>query len=77
MIITEFYTTRPDGVKLYKTYSDVDLRIKCVQNNRIYDAAIDVENRGYTYIETDEPIEQPQEDDPQDAIQAVHVLLGN
>ena len=76
MIITEFYTTRPDGVKLYKTYSDADLRIKCVQTNQIYDSAIDVENRGYTYIETNEHIEPPYED-PQEALQAVHVLLGN
>ena len=78
MIITEFYTTRPDGVNLYRTYSDQNLCIKCEQNNAIYDEAINVENHGYTYIETDIPIDPTEyNDDPEDAIQAVHVLLGD
>lgn len=78
MIVTEFYTTRPDGVNLYRTYSDQNLRIKCEQNDAIYDEAINVENRGYTYIETNIPIEPPEyNDDPEDAIQAVHILLGD
>ena len=56
MIVTEFYITRDDGVKLYRTYSDADLRIKQVETDLVYDEAIDVENSGFTYIETDMPV---------------------
>ena len=55
MIITEFYTTRSDGVKLYRTYSDRGFYIE--QNTgAVYSEAIDVENGGYTYKETTIPI---------------------
>ena len=51
MIKTEFYTTRPDGVKLYRTYSDSGFYIE--QNTgAVYAEAIDVENSEYTYTET-------------------------
>lgn len=56
MIIKEFYETRPDGVNLYKTYSDTGMRIIQKPTNIIYDSAIDVENSPYTYIESDEKI---------------------
>lgn len=78
MVITEFYRVREDGVNLYRTYSDQNLRIQQEQTGAIYDEAVDVENRGYTYIETDIPIQQPEEEiDPQEAVQAVHILLGH
>ena len=55
MIKTEFYTTRPDGVNLYRTYSDSGFYIE--QNTgAIYAEAIDVENSGNTYAETTTPI---------------------
>lgn len=57
MIIKEFYRTRKDGVNLYRTYSDANLKIHKVNTDEIYDEAIDVENAPYTYEETDEPIE--------------------
>ena len=61
MIITEHYKTRADGVKLIRTYSDADFRI--VRNDGIvYDEAIDIENSGYTYEESDELIEKAIED---------------
>lgn len=56
MIITEFYETRPDGVNLYKTYSDIGMRIIQKPTNITYDSAIDVENSPYTYVESDEKI---------------------
>lgn len=56
MIIKEFYETRPDGVNLYKTYSDTGMRIIQKPTNIIYDSAIDVENSPYTYIESDKKI---------------------
>ena len=57
MIKTEFYTERKDGVKLYRTYSDLDMMIQKDGTEEIYSEAIDVENSGFTYTETDIPIE--------------------
>ena len=57
MIVREYYKTRKDGVKLYRTYSDEDYKIKQLPTEIIYDEAIDVEDAPYTYIETDEKIE--------------------
>jgi hypothetical protein len=57
MIHTEYYSTRSDGVKLYRTYSGSNLKIKQNETGVVYSEAIDVENSGYTYSETDEPIE--------------------
>ncbi len=57
-IIKEYYSTRKDGVKLYKTYSDENKYIKQLPTNAIYDIAIDVENAPYTYEETNEIIEE-------------------
>ena len=56
MIITEFYETRPDGVNLYKTYSDIGMQIIQKPTNIMYNSAIDIENSPYTYIESDEKI---------------------
>ena len=75
MIITEFYRTREDGVNLYKTYSDRNMKIKQNETNRIFSSAVDVEGKGYTYTETDEPIpERPTRN--LDMIQAARILMG-
>ena len=58
MIKREFYKERNDGVKLYKTYSDENYRIRKVGTDEIYDEAIDIESSNYEYIETDEKIEE-------------------
>ena len=58
MIKTEFYMTRSDGVNLYRTYSDANIMIQKVGTEETYSEAIDVENSGYTYTETDIPIEE-------------------
>lgn len=56
MIVIEDFKTRLDGVKLIRTYSDTGFRI--VRNDGVvYDEAIDVENSGYTYTESDELME--------------------
>ena len=52
MIITEFYRTREDGVKLVRTYSDKGLVIE--RDGIFYDEAIDPENSGREYTETTE-----------------------
>ena len=56
MVVTEYHRTREDGVKLVRTYSDVGFRL--IRNDGVvYDEAIDVENSGFIYTESDEPIE--------------------
>ena len=57
MIKREFYLTRSDGVNLYRTYSDTNHYIKQVETGYIYSEAVDVENANYTYVETDQLIE--------------------
>lgn len=58
MIIKEFFLKRNDGVKLYRTYSDKELKIRKAYTDEIYDEAIDVETNNSEYIETDIPIEK-------------------
>ena len=58
MIKKEYYMTRNDGVKLYKTYSDSNNYILQVETNVEYDIAIDVEDAPYTYVETNKLIEE-------------------
>ena len=56
MLVREYYGTRKDGVKLYKTYSDENKYILQVETNTEYDIAIDIENAPYTYVETDREV---------------------
>jgi len=56
MIHTEFFRTREDGINLYRTYSDINHYIIQDQTNIKYIEAIDIENSGYTYTESDEEI---------------------
>ena len=62
MIKTDFYMTRSDGVNLYRTHSDRNMMIQKDGTEETYSEAIDVENSGFTYTETDIPIEPEQED---------------
>lgn len=57
MIIKEFYKTRLDGVKLFRTYSDEGKQILQNETGILYSEAIDVENAPYTYSESSEDIE--------------------
>lgn len=63
MIKIEEYMTRSDGVKLIRTYSDAGFQIRQDQTGIVYSEAIDVENSGYTYTETDIPQEQEEPGD--------------
>ena len=58
MIITEYYSTRADGARLIRTYSDKNLYIQKVGTNEVYSEAIDLESKGYIYEETDKEIEE-------------------
>lgn len=73
MIIKEFYLQREDGVKLYRTYSDVGMMIRQDQTGIEYDEAIDVESAKYTYSETDTPITS-EEDLAEDMIDSEQIL---
>ena len=61
MIVREFYKEREDRVKLYRTYSDENYKIRQNETGIIYDDAIDVEESQYTYTETDIPTENNEE----------------
>lgn len=56
MIVKEYYGTRKDKVKLYKTYSDNNKIIHKIGTDEEYDVAIDVENAPFEYEETDKDI---------------------
>ena len=56
MIQVEFYKTRDDGINLYRTYSDEDYIISKIGTDEIYIDAIDIEDSGYLYVETQEKI---------------------
>lgn len=58
MIVTEFYRIREDGERLVRTFSDNNLYIRKVGTQEIYLEAIDLESKGYEYIETDKEIEK-------------------
>lgn len=61
-IVTEFYRTREDNINLYRTCSNEGLLIKKVGTEEIYEEAIDIENSGFSYEETDEKIEHIEEE---------------
>ena len=56
MIVTEYYTTRSDGVVLNRTYSDIGMMIE--RDGVRYAEAIDPAELNRQYTETDEPIEE-------------------
>ena len=56
MVIKEFYRTREDGVRLYRSYSDQNLYIKKIGTDEVYTEAIDVEGAYFVYTETQTPI---------------------
>lgn len=53
------------------TYSDAGMKILQEQTGIVYDDAIDVPSNGYTYVETDTPIEEDIT-----AEEALNILLG-
>lgn len=72
MIHTDFYRVREDGVNLVRTYSDSNMMIRHDQTGNLYEEAIDVENIGHTYTETDIPIPS---DEVSDSI-ALNIIMG-
>ena len=64
MIVKEYYGTRKDEVRLYKTYSDSNKIIHKIGTDEEYAEAIDVENAPFEYEETDKDI--PKIDEPKE-----------
>ena len=62
MVIREYFSTRADGVKLYRTYSDIGMMIKQVETGILYEEAVDMEDAEYSYEETDVKIEREEVD---------------
>lgn len=62
MILKEFYITRKDGIKLFRTYSDKGVMIKKVGTDEVYSEAIDVEDATFEYEETEECIQKEWEE---------------
>lgn len=56
MIITKYYKTREDGVRLVRTYSAANRYIE--RDGVLYVEAIDPEKENRVYTESDKPIEE-------------------
>lgn len=67
MIVTEFYKTREDGVRLVRTYSDAGKLIE--RDGVVYEEAIDPEDSGRVYAETEVDMELSAEE-------ALDIILG-
>lgn len=55
MIVTEYFMTRSDGVKLNRTYSDAGMMIE--RDGVRYSEAVDPAHLNRVYTETTEPVE--------------------
>ena len=51
MIVKEYFMTRSDGIKLFRTYSDNELMIRQIETGDVYADAVDVEEADFTYEE--------------------------
>lgn len=74
MIITEYYMTRPDGVKLERTYSDADVMIRNTTTGAEYAEVINPENSGRMYEETTTRI--PTTDPPDNLDASIEYLVS-
>ena len=91
----EFYMTRSDGVKLFRfavpntkhindkgeeVWDKPQFKVRQDQTGEPYDEAIDVEDKGYTYTETDIPAESDVDPQPEtdltldDTLQALNEM---
>lgn len=73
MIVTEYYQTRQDGVRLERTYSDAGVMIRNTTTDALYTEVINPEDSGRTYEETNIPI--PVDDPPDNLEEAARFLV--
>ena len=71
MIVTEYYTTRTDGVVLNQTYSDIGMMIE--RDGVRYSKAIGPAELNRKYTETDEPVAEGQDISAEEALD---IILG-
>lgn len=76
MLRYEYDTTRSDGKKLYRAYSDQGMKIRKDGTEEVYNEAVDVEDSGFTYTETDIPIEGDTGDEQAQKAAAFDYLTG-
>ena len=57
-------------------YSDQNFKIRQIETNIIYEDAVDVLPCRYTYEETNEPIEAPDEGEENPDTVALNIILG-
>lgn len=69
MIQTKIYDTWPDGTNLILTYSDEHFMIEQVGTGIRYAEAIDPDFMERTYIETDEPIPEEEEEELEEFVE--------
>ena len=75
MLVREFYGhNNVLDEDMYKTYSDEGFKIRQIETGIIYDEAIDLESKNYTYEETDIPIEGGEEAQEEDYLEALNEL---
>ena len=74
MVITEFYRTREDGVRLVRTYSDQGMMIHGGFPEGDYAESIDPEDANRTFTETDIPI--PDEELTDTDTEALNIIMG-
>jgi len=72
MVITEFYRTREDGVRLVRTYSDQGMMIHGGFPEGDYEESIDPENANRVFTETDIPIPSEEITDTE----ALNIIMG-
>lgn len=71
MLRQERFQLEEDGWVLVKTYSDAGMMVRQDETGDLYAEAVDPEQAGRTYTETDIPI-----DDDTTAEEVVEILMG-
>ena len=78
MVKKEFFKTRMDGVNLWRSYSDQNVMIQKDGTDETYSEAIDVEDSGFTYTETNIAIDNEHDIDDEQAEKAAayDIIVG-
>ena len=75
-IIREYYMTRNDSVKIFRSYSDKDVYIRKEGTDLTDVEMYDVEDAHFVYVETDTPIEIEEPNETAQKAEAFDYLTG-
>ena len=75
-VIREYYMTRNDGVKIFRSYSDKDVYIRKEGTDLTDVEMYDVEDAHFVYVETDAPIEEESQTETEQKAAAFDYLTG-